>query len=501
VTSDTKEWTPDPTRGRGLSLYSATRGKPGLTLGAVGRSNSDATLDNDGADYGPDTLGSASFGVQDAINAALTSGGGRLCLLGGNFYGLPPLSIVGNNLKLSGPPSSHIQLVGSSSSNLLTIGDGTNTYGGIILDGFELDGNSTSSEFTVLFSGSSSASGVIQNSTIQNCYVHGGNTTNGNGIFFNATVNCRALNNTCPDMWAGININDSGVLTQHSSANLIQGNTCNGNVYGIVASTYGPGATAIDSNFCNSNSKHGISIDSANGLTMTNNILSGNGNQGMRLATTISSPCGGNNIIGNQFISNAEGGLFLGNNGQTYDTLVANNSFVNNYTGSSSGWEVINAGLRNHFVGNHFYEYNSAIAYAIRETTGASQALYADNYFVNQGSSSAVFILPLAGSGSRIINNLGFNPFGLIGKPFATATLTPVGTNANPAASTTYTIEHVRQSITTTGGSGVSITVKDAAANTLVSGASSLSNYFMDFGFTVNFGAFTVSPTVTSIGY
>ena len=69
-----------------------------------------------------------------------------------------------------------------------------------------------------------------------------------------------------------------------------------------------------------------------------------------------------------------------------------------------------------------------------------------------------------------------------------------------PVASTSYVVEVCDQIITSTGGTSVSITVKDAAGNTLLSGASSLTNYYLAAGWSIDFGAFTAAPTVTVIG-
>lgn len=109
----------------------------------------------------------------------------------------------------------------------------------------------------------------------------------------------------------------------------------------------------------------------------------------------------------------------------------------------------------------------------------------------------------------RIQNNPGLNPFGLLSTPFTTTVPSggsawmgpgaPSGTAA-PVASTSYRVEICDQIITSTGGTSVSITVKDAAGNTLLSGASTLTNYYLATGWSIDFGAFTAAPTVTVTG-
>ena len=109
----------------------------------------------------------------------------------------------------------------------------------------------------------------------------------------------------------------------------------------------------------------------------------------------------------------------------------------------------------------------------------------------------------------RIQNNPGLNPFGLLASPFTTTVPSggsawmgpgaPSGTAA-PVASTSYRVEVCDQIITSTGGTSVSITVKDAAGNTLLSGATTLTNYYLAAGWSIDFGAFTAAPTVQVIG-
>ena len=109
----------------------------------------------------------------------------------------------------------------------------------------------------------------------------------------------------------------------------------------------------------------------------------------------------------------------------------------------------------------------------------------------------------------RIQNNPGLNPFGLLATPFTTTVPSgappwmgpgaPSGTAA-PVASTSYVVEVCDQIITSTGGTSISITVKDAAGNTLLSGATTLTNYYLAAGWSIDFGAFTAAPTTTVMG-
>jgi hypothetical protein len=95
----------------------------------------------------------------------------------------------------------------------------------------------------------------------------------------------------------------------------------------------------------------------------------------------------------------------------------------------------------------------------------------------------------------------GLNPLGLIADPFATGVIGLGGTSAGPAASTTYTVSGLPVIVTASGGAGLSIAVKDNLGNAIISGASSLAGLApIPVGYTINFGAFSGSPTFAVYG-
>lgn len=77
--------------------------------------------------------------------------------------------------------------------------------------------------------------------------------------------------------------------------------------------------------------------------------------------------------------------------------------------------------------------------------------------------------------------------------------LTPFsnGDSASPTASTAYLVQGSPVFITSTGGTNVSITIKDSLGNTVLSGLATLTAQYVPVGYTVNWGAFSVAPTVT----
>lgn len=100
-------------------------------------------------------------------------------------------------------------------------------------------------------------------------------------------------------------------------------------------------------------------------------------------------------------------------------------------------------------------------------------------------------------------DNEGFNPVGLITSPFhsVSSQIVPFDGNlTSPDASIDYVVMGIDILITSTGGTGVSISIKDPAGNTVVSGLATLSGYYLPVDYKINFGAFTVAPTVLIFG-
>jgi len=104
--------------------------------------------------------------------------------------------------------------------------------------------------------------------------------------------------------------------------------------------------------------------------------------------------------------------------------------------------------------------------------------------------------------GNIIRNNIGFNPVGVITLPFETtgATVGLDGDESVPTANMDYVVAGVDIFITSGGGTGVSVTIKDQNDNTVASGLATLTAQFLPIGYKINFGSFTSAPTVTVSG-
>lgn len=108
----------------------------------------------------------------------------------------------------------------------------------------------------------------------------------------------------------------------------------------------------------------------------------------------------------------------------------------------------------------------------------------------------------LGSSGNVYVRWKGL-PLGLNTDPFKTSTdanyLTPFTDEGTaPTASTAYIVQGSDVYLTATGGTAVSITIKDAQGNTIESGLTTLTNKRIALGQTVDFGAFSAAPTVTA---
>jgi hypothetical protein len=113
-------------------------------------------------------------------------------------------------------------------------------------------------------------------------------------------------------------------------------------------------------------------------------------------------------------------------------------------------------------------------------------------------STTAIYVDPGANAHGRIENNLGANPIGVKATPFDnTNDLVHMnGGAAGPTkASTTYTVAMTGCRIISTGGTAVSITIKDKAY-AIISSPGATCDEWLEPEWRINFGAFSAAPTV-----
>jgi hypothetical protein len=101
-------------------------------------------------------------------------------------------------------------------------------------------------------------------------------------------------------------------------------------------------------------------------------------------------------------------------------------------------------------------------------------------------------------------DNFGLDPVGAIGNFFTTSgtlRIGPGGSTTTPTASTDYQVNGGNIYFFCTGGTGVSITIKDAGGNAvggLVGACSAIPfGYYLPYQWKINFGAFSAAPSIT----
>ncbi len=122
--------------GLGLTntLWSGLRGKGTVTVSAKGIANGLSALKNDGADFGPDTPGTTTYGIQEAINSLpissnrVSPGGGVVQLGPGVFYTTSTIHTINNTnpfaltIRGSGAEAGGIVYVGSVPQTVIKAG-------------------------------------------------------------------------------------------------------------------------------------------------------------------------------------------------------------------------------------------------------------------------------------------------------------------------------------------------------------------------------------------
>ena len=137
-----------------------------------------------------------------------------------------------------------------------------------------------------------------------------------------------------------------------------------------------------------------------------------------------------------------------------------------------------------------------------------SDSNIADLYIAWTGASSSKFVnnvlstitSPDMDSTNILMNNFGVNPVGVCALPFENTNhrIMPhkTGLAAGPTvANTDYTVIWTPARIISTGGTGVAITIKDAAGTTIVSSGATCDEE-LEIGWKINFGNFSAAPSL-----
>jgi hypothetical protein len=189
---------------------------------------------------------------------------------------------------------------------------------------------------------------------------------------------------------------------------------------------------------------------------------------------------------------------------------IANNRFHNNgaVTGYSNLFLWYVPGLS--VLGNHFEDTRSPkiTDFHINIADSRSAGTIHDNVFTSQARLGMIGWNIYGTSNIAARFNTGFNPVGLIAAPFyAGSNLMGIGIpsgefgSISPIPSTNYTVSGGDIYLVSQGGSAVSISIQDNLGNSVVSGLSAIiTPMFLPVGWVINWGPFTVTPSVNVFG-
>lgn len=229
-------------------------------------------------------------------------------------------------------------------------------------------------------------------------------------------------------------------------------------------------------------------------VAITNSYIFGQVNYGIYCDNTNSTLY----VQNNRIWSNGSGAIFAPHIGQV---IISGNHFDQNGSNTSATPQVM---LKNvpflNVDGNLFSDSRGTpCIYHMRLSQGGGIGIgsVTCNTFGLGGTTQKIYKDYIAGDKLIIANNPGFNDaFGKVASPFQGSHISfEGGGSAAPTASTDYRCAVTPLRVNFTGGTGVSITIKDPPGNTVTSGLSTYDGY-LPCGYTINFGAFSVAPTV-----
>lgn len=197
-------------------------------------------------------------------------------------------------------------------------------------------------------------------------------------------------------------------------------------------------------------------------------------------------------------------GMWIAGEGNYHQ--IIGNSFDNNSFGSPGTYDAILfdieeglTGNRNIISDNVFFIEAGGVAphrYCVRESERCDYNVIQDNMMESGYTTGAVLIF---GVHTIVKDNLGYNPVGVCATPFNNTayTISNFGVAAGPTvADQDYSVLHTPCLIISTGGTGVAITIKDQAGTTIKTPGATCQEW-LEPSWMINFGPFTVAPTVT----
>lgn len=226
----------------------------------------------------------------------------------------------------------------------------------------------------------------------------------------------------------------------------------------------------------------------------------------------------GTNItcIGNHSTDNGQNGIYdLGSTTARVNHVISNNQVLRNSTSGSGSYHGIKIDVSATNITNLVCKGNNCSdnsgtpkqAYGIVVVTGAStglvDAIVEGNELIGNVTGKFAMLSGIDTASAIVKDNYGYNPIGSIANMLNTSLniFSPynlTGGASAPVASTAYLVAHTDIILTVSGGTGVSISIKDGAGNVISSGLSTLTRERIPRGFKVDFGGFSVAPTVSA---
>lgn len=301
----------------------------------------------------------------------------------------------------------------------------------------------------------------------------------------------------------GIEFNDSGganardVILESCFSDLMgqHGIVLNGTTATAGGKVFMHGATEIEN--CAGDGINAVN-DAGSTLQVVDAYIAGNTGAGFR---------GNNsyyvNFAATRFAANAAGAIILGTGTNTFSV-----SGCHLDTGNGSGAtptiscpQAANGAAQVLINNNTFKGVDGLVNHIVIGTTYLAFATIVGNHFYNT-TGPAIRWLPLIDHQLIIRSNRGYNDaFSKIATPVkdnggaSSYTLSPLGNTATPTASRAYFVNGTDLMLAVSGGTGVSITITDADGNTVQAGLMSFMGV-LPIGYAINFGAFSVAPTL-----
>jgi len=290
------------------------------------------------------------------------------------------------------------------------------------------------------------------------------------------------------------------------------------NEYGIISVAYGSEELRFENIYGYINEKNLLGIKSYYDVIMTNifsnaDDWSGAGDVDSPIRVDVS---GGNAFLRNLHVYNTfgvvsgDGGIYINLAGGASAKVYIDTALIQGVDSDAiiiGGEDDASVFIRDLYVGSPtaggVMGGSGDITGSVIKNNNANIYVYVDGGYVKCDQAIRNFFYNIKKGSIKNLQN--FNPYGVLADPFNTAATTvgvydPGGCAAAPTASTDYEVVTTDICLTSSGGTGVDITIKDNAGNTVASGLATLSAQWLPLGYKINFGAFAAAPTVIVSG-